>query len=89
MENQREELIQKMENTLRLGGKSEKTILNYSCAIRRFFNFFPKNDISKLNEEDILKYIKKNIWIKIALLILIIWMFVLLNIFIVLILIYL
>ena len=59
MKNQREKLIQKMENTLRLGGKSEKTILNYSCAIKRFCDFFEKKDISKLNEEDILKYIKK------------------------------
>lgn len=48
-----------MENTLRLGGKSEKTILNYSCVIRRFYNFFQKKDISKLNEDNILKYIKK------------------------------
>lgn len=59
MKNQREKLIQKMENTLRIGGRSEKTILNYSCAIKRFYSFFEKKDISKLKEEDILKYIQK------------------------------
>ena len=48
-----------MENTLRIGGRSEKTILNYSCAIKRFYSFFEKKDISKLKEEDILKYIQK------------------------------
>ena len=59
MKNQRKKLLQKMENTLRIGGRSEKTILNYSCAINRFYDFFEKKDISKLNEEDILDYIKK------------------------------
>ncbi len=59
MKNQNEKLIQKMENVLRMGGKSEKTILNYSCAIRRYCNFFEKRDISKLREDDIIKYIKK------------------------------
>ena len=59
MKNQRKDLLQKMENTLRIGGKSEKTILNYSCAIKRFYDFFKKKDISKLNEENILEYIKK------------------------------
>ena len=48
-----------MENTLRLGGKSEKTILNYSCAIKRFYKFFKNKDISKFKEEDILNYIKR------------------------------
>lgn len=60
MNNQRKKLLQKMEDTLKIGGKSEKTILNYSCAIKRFYTFFEKKDISKLNEEDILEYIKKN-----------------------------
>ena len=60
MKKQNNKLIQKMENTLRLGGKSEKTILNYSCAIKRFYKFFENKDISKFKEEDILNYIKKN-----------------------------
>lgn len=59
MKNQKEKLIQKMENTLKLGGKSEKTILNYSCAIKRFYGFFENKDISKLKEEDILEYMQK------------------------------
>ena len=59
LKNQREKLIQKMENTLRIGGRSEKTILNYSCAIKRFYKFFENKDISKFKEEDILNYIKR------------------------------
>lgn len=59
MPNERKEQIQKVIDTLRIGGRSEKTILNYVHAINRFFHYFKDNDISKFNENDIIEYIKK------------------------------
>lgn len=54
------EQIQKVIDTLKIGGRSEKTINNYVCAINRFLNYFKNKDISKLNEDDVLEYIKHN-----------------------------
>ena len=59
MTNERKELLQKVIDTLRIGGRSEKTISNYVHAINRFFEYFKDNDISKLNENDIVEYIKQ------------------------------
>ena len=53
MPNERKEQLQKVIDTLRIGGRSEKTISNYVHAINRFFEYFKDNDISKLNENDI------------------------------------
>lgn len=60
MKKQNEKYIQKITEILKIGGRSEKTILNYTCAINRFFEYFSDvKDISKLNETDILEYLKK------------------------------
>ena len=50
--NERKEQLQKVIDTLRIGGRSEKTISNYVHAINRFFEYFKDNDISKLNDND-------------------------------------
>ena len=56
-EDQRQQ-IQKVINTLKIGVRSEKTILNYVHAIIRFLKYFPDEDISTLTEDDVLEYIK-------------------------------
>lgn len=60
MKNQSKKHIQKVVETLTIGGRSEKTILNYTCAIHRFLKCFPDTDISTFVESDIVGYIKKN-----------------------------
>ena len=60
MPNERKEQIQKVIDTLRIGGRSEKTILNYTHAINRFLEYFQNTQIEQLNENDILEYIKIN-----------------------------
>ncbi len=59
MPNERKKQLQKVIDTLRIGGKSEKTISNYVHAINRFFEYFKDEDLSKFNENDILEYIKQ------------------------------
>ena len=61
MRNEKEKYIERVVETLRIGGRSEKTILNYTCAITRFFKYYSDNkDLSEFNELDILEYIKCN-----------------------------
>lgn len=60
MPNERKEQIQKVIDTLRIGGRSEKTILNYTHAINRFLEYFQDTEIEQLSENDILEYIKIN-----------------------------
>lgn len=60
MPNKRKEQIQKVIDTLRIGGRSEKTILNYTHAINRFLEYFQDMQIEQLTEHDILEYIKIN-----------------------------
>lgn len=57
---ERKNQIQKVIDTLRMGGRSEKTIDNYVCAINRFLKYFENKDLSKLNEDDIVEYIRNN-----------------------------
>ena len=45
MPNERKELFQKVIDTLRIGGRSEKTISNYVHAIYRFLEYFQDKDI--------------------------------------------
>lgn len=59
MPNERKKQLQKVIDTLRMGARSEKTISNYVHAIDRFFKYFQNKDISKLNESDIIEYIRK------------------------------
>lgn len=58
MPNKKREQIQKVIDTLKMGGRSEKTIDNYVCSINRFLEYFQDKDISKLNENHIVEYIK-------------------------------
>lgn len=51
--------VQKVIDTLKFGGRSDKTILNYVYAIIRFLKYFKYNNIEKLNESDIIEYIRK------------------------------
>lgn len=50
--------IQKVIDTLNMGGRSEKTIKNYVYAIHRFLLHFQDKDISKFSETEIIEYIK-------------------------------
>lgn len=52
--------VKKVIDTLRMGGRSEKTIDNYVCAVNRFLVYFGNKDISKLDEDDIVEYVKHN-----------------------------
>lgn len=54
------EQTQRVIDTLKIGGKSEKTIANYVCAINRFLKYFEKKNIQELNEIDIIEYLKHN-----------------------------
>ena len=57
---ERRQQIQKMIDTLKIGGRSETTIKNYVSAINRFVKYFENEDISKFDEDKILYYIKCN-----------------------------
>lgn len=58
MPDKTKEQIQKVIDTLKIGGRSDKTIQNYVYAIHRFLKYFEDKDISTLNESDILQYAK-------------------------------
>lgn len=51
--------IQKVIDTLKIGGRSERTIANYVYAINRFFKYFKYKNIEELDESDIIEYIKQ------------------------------
>lgn len=53
--------VEKVKETLILGGRSEKTFDNYKSHIKRFLNYYNENvEINKLSDEDIVEYVKKN-----------------------------
>ena len=53
--------LEKCEETLRMGGRSEVTIRNYIYSIKHFLNFYSnKKDISKFKEKQIIDYLKRN-----------------------------
>lgn len=55
----KEKWMNKVIITLTIGGRSERTIVNYISAINRFLHYYDENtNIKKLKEEDILNYIK-------------------------------
>lgn len=58
MSDETKEQVQKVIDTLKIGGRSDETIKNYVYAIHRFLKFFEDKDISTLNESDILQYVK-------------------------------
>lgn len=54
--------LEKCEETLKMGGKSDRTIITYIYAIKNFLNSYDINvRISKLTVEDLTKYFKKYI----------------------------
>lgn len=54
-----EKWLNKIEDTLKIGGRSNRTFDNYKSHIKRFLNYYDENtDINKLNEDDILSYLK-------------------------------
>lgn len=60
-EKNKEKWIEKIKHTLEIGGRSQRTFENYKSHLQRFLNFYDQTDnLKKLNEEDILNYIKIN-----------------------------
>ena len=59
-EKNKKKWVEKVEDTLKLGGKSERTFSNYKSHINRFLNYYNENvEINKLSEENIIDYLKK------------------------------
>ena len=50
----------KVKDLLLLRKCSDRTISNYLSCINRFKNYYKRKDLEKLNEDDILEYLKKN-----------------------------
>jgi len=52
--------VEKVKDTLILGGRSEKTFDNYKSHIIRFLNYYSENvEINKLSDDNIVEYFKK------------------------------
>ena len=50
--------IEKVHENLALRGRSEKTYINYKCALIKFLNYYDENIvIKKLKEEDIIRFL--------------------------------
>ena len=52
--------LQKVKNLLLLRNCSNRTVSNYLSCINRFKNYYKRKDLEKLNEDDILEYLKNN-----------------------------
>ena len=52
--------LQKVKVLLLLRQCSDRTVSNYLSCINRFKNYYKRKDLEKLNEDDILEYLKKN-----------------------------
>ena len=52
--------LQKVKNLLLLRKCSDRTVSNYLSCINRFKNYYKRKDLKKLNEDDILEYLKLN-----------------------------
>jgi site-specific recombinase XerD len=60
-EENKKKWVEKVENLLKLGGKSKTTFRNYRSHINRFLNYFPEyTDFKNVNEDIILEFIKIN-----------------------------
>ena len=56
-----EKWVEKVKYTLELGGKSNKTFVNYKSHITRFLNFYnEETEINKITEDNIVDYFRKN-----------------------------
>ncbi len=52
--------VEKVKDTLELGGKSNQTFLNYKSHINRFLNFYDESaEMNKLTEDEIVDYLRK------------------------------
>jgi len=60
-EKNKEKWIEKIRQTLEIGGRSKKTFANYKSHLKRFLNYYDiDTNIKKLKEEDIFDYVKIN-----------------------------
>lgn len=60
-EKNKEKWVEKIKQILEMGGRSEKTFLNYKSHLKRFLNYYDENtNLKKFDENDILNYIKIN-----------------------------
>ena len=56
-----EKWLQKINDTMMIGGKSRRTFNNYKSQLKKFFAYYDEDiDINKLNEDDLLTYFKIN-----------------------------
>lgn len=61
-EKNKKKWIKQVEDTLKLGGRSVRTIDNYHSCINRFLSFYPKDtNIRQLKEQDVMTYMVKEI----------------------------
>lgn len=59
-EKNRDKWLSKVKDTLKIGGRSERTFNNYKSCINRFLNYYNEETVIKsLKEEDIVDYINK------------------------------
>ena len=59
-EKNKKKWVEKVKDTLELGGRSDKTWMNYKSHINRFLNYYDENTkMNKLSENQIVDYIKK------------------------------
>ena len=59
-EKNKKKWVEKVKDTLELGGRSNKTWMNYKSHINRFLNYYDENtEMNKLSENQIVDYIKK------------------------------
>lgn len=57
----KEKWVEKIRQTLEIGGRSEKTLANYKSHLIRFLNYYDNDtNLKKLNETDVLTYIRVN-----------------------------
>ena len=53
--------LKKCEETLKMGGRSELTVKNYTYAIKKFLNSYDNSvNIKKLSMDALMKYFQKN-----------------------------
>ena len=59
-EKNKKKWVEKVKDTLELGGRSNQTFMNYKSHIIRFLNYYNENiEINKLSEDDIADFFKK------------------------------
>ena len=60
-----EKWLQKINDTMMIGGKSNKTFSNYISQLNKLFKYYEENThIDKLHEDNLLEYFKINYIIK-------------------------